>query len=92
MIQKIVKKSSKSNQKSLEIEAWTGLGSSWGSLRSYLGSQGRLAQKQGATRPKNDHVWAPILASIFSIFRYLSMFFCVLFLASISMATRTEFW
>ena len=90
MIQKIIKKSSKINKKSMEIEAWTGLGGSWGRLGSHLGSQGRLAQKQGARRPKNDHVWAPILGSIFEMFRYLSMFFCVLFLVSILMATRTD--
>jgi len=30
MIQKIIKKSAKINPKSMEIEAWTGLGGSWG--------------------------------------------------------------
>ena len=47
MIQKITNKSSKINPKSMEIEAWTGLGGSWESLGSHLGSQGRLAQKKG---------------------------------------------
>ena len=32
MIQKIIKQSSKINEKSMEIEAWTGLGGSWGGL------------------------------------------------------------
>ena len=91
MIQKISKNSSKINPKSMEIEAWTGLGGSWGRLGSHLGSQGRLAQKQGARRPKNDHVWASILGSIFDIFRDFSMFFCILFLVSILMATKTDF-
>ena len=48
MIQKIINKSSKIDQKSIEIEAWTGLGGSWGRLGRYLGSQGRLARKKGA--------------------------------------------
>ena len=48
MIQKIIKKSSKINQKSMEIEAWTGLGGSWGRLGRHLGSQGRLARKKKA--------------------------------------------
>ena len=48
MIQKIIKKSFKINPKWMEIEAWIGLGGSWGRLGSYLGSQGRLAQKKGA--------------------------------------------
>ena len=91
MIQKIIEKVSKIIPKSMEIEAWTGLGGSWGRLGSHLGFQGRLAQKQGARRPKDDHVWAPILGSIFDIFRYFSMFFCVLFLVSILMATKTDF-
>ena len=73
-MQKIIKKSSKINVKSMEIEAWTGLGGSWGRLGSHLGSQGRLARNKGARLPKNDHVWAPILGSIFEIFRYFSMF------------------
>ena len=91
MIQKIINKLSKIKSKSMEIEAWTGLGGSWGRLGSHLGSQGRLAQKKGARRPTNDHVWAPILGSIFDIFRYFSMCFCVLFLVSILMATKTDF-
>ena len=45
MIQKITRKSSKINPKSMEIEAWTGLGGSWGRLGSHLGSQGRQKQK-----------------------------------------------
>ena len=48
MTQKIINKSSQINKKSMEIEAWTGLGGSWGRLGSHLGSQGRLAQKKGA--------------------------------------------
>ena len=91
MIQKITKKSFQINPKSMEIEAWTGLGGSWGRLRSHLGSQGRLAQKKGARLPKNGRVRAPILGSVFDIFRYCSMFFCVLFLVSILMATKTDF-
>ena len=91
MIQKIIQKSITIASKAIEIDAWTGLGGSWGRLGSHLGSQGRLAQKQGARRPKNDHVWAPILGSIFSIVRYFSMFFGVLFLVSILMTTRTDF-
>ena len=35
-------------QNQAKIEAWTGLGGSWGRLGSHLGSQGRLAQKKGA--------------------------------------------
>ena len=89
-MQKIIKKSSKINKKLMEIEAWTGPGGSWGRLGSHLGSQGRLAQKKEARRPKNDRVWAPILGSIFDIFRYFSMFFRVLFLVSILMATQTD--
>ena len=46
MIQKIIKKSARSNQKSMEIEAWTGLEVSWRSLGSHLGSRGGLAQKK----------------------------------------------
>ena len=76
------------NQPKIDIEPWTGLGGSWGRLGSHLGSQGCLAQKKGARWPKNDRVWAPILGSIFDIFRYVSMFFCVLFLVSILMANR----
>ena len=68
----------------MEIEAWTDLG-------GYSGSQGRLAQKKGARWPKNNRVWAPILGSIFDMFRYFSMYFCVLFLVSILMATRIDF-
>jgi len=49
MIQKIIKKLSKINPKSMEIEAWTSLGGSWGRPWEHLGSQGRLAQKKGAT-------------------------------------------
>jgi hypothetical protein len=48
MIQKIIKKSSKIDQKSTEIEAWTGLEGSWGRLERHLGSQGRLARKKEA--------------------------------------------
>ena len=91
MIQKIIKKSSKINPKSMEIEAWTGLGGSWGRLGSHLGSQGRLVRKKGARLPKNDCVWARILGSIFDISRDLSMFVCILFLVSILMATKTDF-
>ena len=48
MIQKIINKSFKNDQKSIEIEAWTGLGGSWGRLGRRLGFQGRLEQKRGA--------------------------------------------
>ena len=91
MIQKIIKKSSKIDQKSIEIEAWTGLGGSWGRLGSHLGSQGRLARKKEARRPKNDRVRAPISGSIFDMFLDFSIFFCILFLISILIATKTDF-
>ena len=52
MIQKIINKSSKIKQKSMEIEAWTSLGGSWGRLGSRLGSQGRLAQKKESQMTK----------------------------------------
>ena len=90
MIQQIIKKSSKIDPESMEIEAWTGLEGSWGKLGSHLGFQGRLAQKQGARRPTNDHVWASILGSMFDISHCFSMFFCILFLVSILMATKTD--
>ena len=75
----------------MEIEAWTGLGGSWGRLGSHLGSQGRLARKKKARWPQNDRVWAPILGSIFDMFYDFSMFFCIVFLVSILMATKTDF-
>ena len=67
--------------------SWGPLGEAWGPFSS----QGRPAQKKKATRPKNDHVWAPILSSIFSMCLYFSMFFCILFLVTILMATKTDF-
>ena len=78
----------------MEIEAWIGLGPSWGLL-------GEAWEPFGLPRPsgtekrsqmtKNDRVWAPILASIFDMFLYFLMFFCVLFLVSILMAAGTDF-
>ena len=91
MIQKVIKKSSEINPKSMEVEAWTGLGDFGGRLGSNLGSQARLAQNEGARLPKTDRVWAPILGSVFDIFRDFAMFFGVFFLVSILMATRTDF-
>ena len=91
MTQNIFKQSPKINPKSMEIEAWVGLGGSWGGLGSHLGSQGRLVRKKRTRLPKNDRVWAPILGSIFDIFCDFSMFVCILFLISILMATKTDF-
>ena len=71
MIQKIIKQLSKINQKSMEIEACTGLGSSWRKLWSDLGSQGRLEQKK---KQNDSNMTASGLGSIFDIFRYVSMF------------------
>ena len=58
----------------MEIEAWTGLGGSWGRLGSHLGSQGRMAQKK---EPDDQNMtasglpfWGPFLkfSVIFDVF------------------------
>ena len=51
----------------------------------------RSDQNRKTKYPKIDRVWAPMLGSIFDMFRYFSMFFCVLFLVSVLMVTRTDF-
>ena len=91
MIHKIIKNRSKSIQNQWKSRLGLVLGARGGGLGSHLGSQGRLAQKKGARYPKNDRVWAPILESIFDIVRFFSELFCILFLVSILMATRTGF-
>ena len=75
----------------MEINAWTGLGGSWGRLRSHLNSQGRLARKNEARKPKNNCVWAPILGSMSDMFHDFAMFFGIVFSVSILMATKTDF-
>ena len=60
-----------------------GLGAIWAPKAVWHGKKNQM--------PKNDRVGAPILGSIFDMFRYFSMFLCILFLVSIFMATRIDF-
>ena len=88
MIQKII-------QNQLKIDGNRGLDWPWGLLGEAWEPFGLPrpsgTEKRSQMTTKNDRVWAPILGSIFDMFQYFSMFFCILFLVSILMATKTDF-
>ena len=63
----------------MEIEAWTGLGGSWGRPWDPFGLPRPSGTEKRSQMTKNDRVWAPILGSIFDMFRYFSMLFRALF-------------
>ena len=76
MIQNITKKSSKINPKSMEIEAWTGLGGSWGRLGSHLGSQGLPKSPRDQSKPQFSPIFWWIWLDYVMIFRVMWATFC----------------